>query len=132
MDIKFPVRHWRKLNEDKKNIKTSHNLYPPTFSAMTCATQQTSVQQCQPYAVPGISLGKPSHGRRPGAPHKHNSMHIAILCNKELLKAEAKIPPGTQENWNDVDSTWNKEHPYLGEHIGDHSLEREMISAQGA
>lgn len=45
-----------------------------------------TVQQCQPCATPGNKLGKPSHGRRPGAPHNHNSMHIAILCNKSFSK----------------------------------------------
>jgi len=42
------------------------------------------------------------------------------------------MPAGAQEKWNEAGSTWSKGHPCLGEHVGDHSLERRTVSAQGA
>lgn len=85
----------------------------------TRATLQTPAQQSQPSAIPGIWLGKPRHGRRPAAPHNHGSMHTEGLCAEELLKTEAKMPPGAQEDWNEADSTWTKGQPCLGECMGD-------------
>ena len=70
---------WRSNHRKHKNILWS--------MPMTYATWQTSVRQSQPCAIPGISLGKPRCGRRPGAPQNHNLMHGP--CAKELLKAEA-------------------------------------------
>lgn len=55
-------------------------------------------------------------------------MHTESPCAEELLEAETKMPPRAQKNWNKSDRAWSKSHPCLE----DHSLERDMVSAQKA
>lgn len=96
----------------------------------TLTTLRTPAQQSRPSAIPGISLGKPRHGRRPAAPHNHDLMHTEGPCAEELLKAEAKTPPGAQEDWNEADSTWTKGQPCLGERMGDGFSTRSLAGRQ--
>lgn len=82
-------------------------------------------------ASPELSLGSHWESRNVEGGQEHPTTTIYCPCPGDLLKAEAKMSPASQENQSEADSPQSKGHTHLGVHLGDHSLEREMASAQG-